>query len=100
MDNLIRGKRNIYTTDEYIKNCPSLHEEDTPWKVKKITPLIDILLKNIHKKEIVILDVGGGAGLILKEISNYLTERGIKIKKYGLDLSPGMLKIQKRITLT
>jgi glycosyltransferase involved in cell wall biosynthesis len=84
----------IYTTNEYIKKNPTLHEEDSPWKIKKIIPLVDRFLKEIDKKEINILDVGGGAGLILKEISEYIRRKGIKVKKYSLDLSPGMLKIQ------
>lgn len=88
--------KNIYTTNEYIRKNPTIHEEDSVWKVEKIIPLVDIFLRDIAKKEIKILDVGGGAGLILKEISAHIRKKGIKEKKYSLDLSPGMLKIQKK----
>ena len=50
---------NIYTTNEYIKKNPTLHEEDSPWKVEKIIPLVDIFLDENDKKEITLLDVGG-----------------------------------------
>ncbi|MEN4006700.1 MAG: methyltransferase domain-containing protein [Methanobacteriaceae archaeon] len=40
----------------------------------------------------------GGAGLILNGISTHIKERyGIRVNKFALDLSPGMLEIQKKI---
>lgn len=88
----------FYKTDKYIEKHPSLHEEDSPWKVTKIIPMVDLFIKNhCDGNEINVLDVGGGAGLILKSISAHIQERhGIKVNKFVLDLSPGMLKIQKR----
>ncbi len=87
--------KEFYLSDEYIKKNPSLHIEDSLWKVSKIIPLIDDFI-HLFKYKIKILDVGGGAGLILKEISTYIETRyGIIVNKYALDLSPGMLKIQK-----
>jgi SAM-dependent methyltransferase len=90
------ARKNIYTTNEYIKKNPTLHKEDSPWKVEKIIPLIDVFIKYVTEKEITILDVGGGAGLILRDISTHMQKKGIKVKKYALDLSPEMLKIQKK----
>jgi len=90
--------KNLYLTDEYIIKNPSLHEEDSPWKVSKIIPLIDNLISNyFNKDEINLLDIGGGAGLILNEVSAYIRERyNIKVNKFALDLSPGMLEIQRK----
>jgi SAM-dependent methyltransferase len=46
--------------------------------------------------DIKLLDVGGGAGLILKEISNYIERNyNITVSSYAIDLSPGMLEVQK-----
>lgn len=88
---------NIYLTDEYLIKNPSLHEKDSPWKVSKIIPLVDKFTQYIDKDEINLLDVGGGAGLILSEISTYIEEsHGIKVNKYTLDLSPGILEIQRK----
>ena len=87
--------RNLYLTDEYILNHPNLHEQDSPWKLTKIKPLIDIFIKE-NKDSINILDVGGGAGLILNTTSKYIEENKIKVNKFALDLSKSMLKIQKK----
>ena len=91
--------KNLYVTDEYIVKNPSLHEEDSLWKVSKIIPFIDTFVKglNINRDEINLLDVGGGAGLILNKVSTYIEETyEIKVNKFALDLSPGMLEIQKK----
>jgi SAM-dependent methyltransferase len=89
--------KNLYLTDEYIIKNPSLHEEDSPWKVSKIIPLVDKFIGHINKDEINLLDVGGGAGLILNAVSKYIEKSyGIKVHKFALDLSPGMLEIQKK----
>jgi len=89
--------KEFYLSDEYIKKNPSLHVEDSPWKVIKIIPFIDDFIQFFNYKT-KILDVGGGAGLILKEISTYIENRyDILVKKYALDLSPGMIKIQRLI---
>ncbi|MCJ7669192.1 MAG: class I SAM-dependent methyltransferase [Dehalococcoidia bacterium] len=97
MKNTDEFVRNLYITDEYIIKNPSLHEEDSPWKVSKIIPLIDKFTECLNKDEINLLDVGGGAGLILSAISTYMEESpGIQVNKFALDLSPGMLEIQKK----
>lgn len=90
--------RNLYLTDEYLKKNPSLHEEESPWKVHKIVPLIDRFIDCINgKEEINILDVGGGAGFILNSVSTYIeSSYGIRVNKYALDLSPHMLEIQSK----
>jgi len=87
----------LYKTDEYIGWHPSLHAEDSPWKVSQVIPMVDKFIKDYcPKEEINILDVGGGAGLVLKAVSSYIQEQhGLKVNKYALDLSPGMLKVQR-----
>ncbi len=74
---LIVMKDNIYTTGEYIRKNPTLDVEDTPWKLTKVIPLVDEFLRDSSLKEVTLLDVGGGAGLILKEISTYLKKMNI-----------------------
>lgn len=92
---LAQKMQNFYSSDEYIAKNPSLHEEDSPWKVSQIIPLIDALMPKVDKSEINLLDVGGGAGLILSMISAYIEKNHHKkVNKFALDLSPGMLKIQ------
>lgn len=87
----------LYRTNEYIRNNPSLHEEDSPWKIDKTIPLVDRFIGCIHKDNVNLLDVGGGAGLILDGISSYIEKKHqMNVSKYALDLSPGMLEIQKQ----
>lgn len=89
--------RNLYTTDEYLIKNPSLHEEDSAWKVINIIPLVDRFTNCINKNQINLLDVGGGAGLILDAVSSYVSKTlNITVNKYAIDLSPGALKIQKQ----
>ncbi len=89
-------EKNLYSTDDYIKKNPSIHEEDSPWKISKVIPMIDRFADYIKNDEINLLDVGGGAGLILKGASSYIQQSyNIKVNKIALDLSPGMLNIQK-----
>ena len=96
MRNVEEHVKNLYLKDEYIVKNPSLHEKDSPWKVSKLIPLVDKLVEYLDKDEINLLDVGGGAGLILDTISTYIEKKhGIKVNKFALDSSPGMLKIQK-----
>ncbi len=88
---------NLYLSDEYMIENPSLHTEDSSWKVSKIIPLVDKFAACINKDEIGLLDVGGGAGLILNAISNYIRDNHkVEVSKFALDLSPRALDIQKK----
>lgn len=86
----------FYTTNDYISKNPSLHEEDSGWKVTKLVPLVDSFLARQQENEVVLLDVGGGAGAILSEIANRIRQHpNTGVRKYALDLSPGALEIQR-----
>jgi SAM-dependent methyltransferase len=86
----------LYRSGEYIIRNPTLHEEDSPWKVTKIVPLLDRCIGYFNKDSISLLDVGGGTGLILNSVSNYIENTyQVKVNKCALDLSPRMLEIQK-----
>jgi ubiquinone/menaquinone biosynthesis C-methylase UbiE len=89
---------NLYETNEYLKNNPSLHIDDSPYKINIIIPLIDKFIGQINSSEINILDVGSGAGLILKGITDYIRSKySMKVNKYLLDLSPGMIDYQRNV---
>ncbi|MBU0596629.1 class I SAM-dependent methyltransferase [Patescibacteria group bacterium] len=86
----------LYTTDEYITKNPDLHEHDSAWKIKKLLPFVDEFIKQFRANHVTLLDVGGGSGIILSELSKYIVGENAKsVRKYCLDLSPGMLEIQK-----
>ncbi|MGA2387231.1 MAG: class I SAM-dependent methyltransferase [Candidatus Bathyarchaeia archaeon] len=89
--------RNFYLRDEYIKKNPNLHEEDSAWKYTKIVPFADEILSKEFKPNthLTFLDIGGGAGLILKQVVIHTQSKfGDSIQKIILDLSPGMLRVQ------
>lgn len=91
--------RSLYTNDEYFNKNPTLHEKDSSWKVSKILPLVDkaFISGDIKRQTINLLDVGGGAGIILRDVSSYIENRyGVHVNKYALDLSPKILEIQKK----
>ena len=53
-------------------------------------------MQHYSGKEVNLLDVGGGAGLILKEVSEHLSSKyGVNVKKFAIDLNQKMLRIQK-----
>lgn len=87
----------LYTTDLYLEKNPSLHLEDSSLKVEKLYPLVARSVRSLNGKEMTLLDVGGGAGMILKEVSRRIEgDFGIKVNKISLDLSPGALDVQRR----
>jgi ubiquinone/menaquinone biosynthesis C-methylase UbiE len=87
----------FYSTDEYARRNPSLHKEDSQWKIDRIMPLIDHFVKLNNYQSVRVLDVGGGAGIVLKAISEKLRQYyGLRVSKYVLDLSPLMLTRQKQ----
>lgn len=89
--------KNLYTSDEYIRKNPSLHEEDSEWKVEKLIPFVKAFIQENSKESVNLLDVGGGAGVVLSETSSYIEKNtGVRVNKYAVDLSPGMLQIQKK----
>ena len=90
-----RMQENMYSSGTYIRNNPTLDAEDMPWKISKILPIVDIFLRQTSATKVKILDVGGGAGLYLKEISDHLRAKKIAADKYALDLSGEMLRIQR-----
>jgi hypothetical protein len=45
----------LYRGDRYIDHNPSLHEEDSPWKVTKILPLVDQFVTLRFSKKINLL---------------------------------------------
>ena len=86
----------MYTTGEYVRKNPSMHKEDSPWKLEKIRPLLDVVASRLGPT-VTILDVGGGAGEILAGTSDYLRRaHGKEVTKYAIDLTPAMLEEQVR----
>jgi ubiquinone/menaquinone biosynthesis C-methylase UbiE len=84
----------MYTNDEYVRKNPSMHREDSSWKLGLIRPLLDTVAARLGSA-MTILDVGGGAGEILAGAADYLRRaHGKEVTKYVIDLAPTMLQEQ------
>jgi len=86
----------MYSSDEYIRKHPDMFAPDSPWKVERVWPYMEHAVRGLNKPVITLLDVGGGAGEILRLSSEKITGAlGTQVKKYILDLSPGILEMQR-----
>ena len=70
----------IYTSGAYLKNNPSWHGEDSPWKAEKIRDI----LENSSLRLNTICEIGCGAGGILYELSGTYSDKEF----YGYEISP------------
>ena len=78
----------IYTeqNSNYLKNKPTWHIEDSPWKAKQI-------LKMIHKNNLkskTVIEIGCGAGEILNQLHSLLPS---DIYFTGYEIAPDALKL-------
>jgi SAM-dependent methyltransferase len=86
----------LYLSGAYLRNNPTLHSEDSAWKAKIIYPFLDRFVALRNAPQWNLLDVGGGAGLLLRMIGDYLTHKtGRSVVKCALEYSTQMLEIQK-----
>jgi hypothetical protein len=99
MDTTTDAIANFYKTDQYARQHPTLHTEHSGWKLTKLAPLMDSCGGGLgaSSDDLVVMDVGGGAGLILRGVCEHLNKStNRRIIKYALDLSPGMLEAQQQ----
>ncbi len=80
---------NIYNNHIYLKNNPTWHEEDAPFKSNKIIQLIN--RNHIYFKTV--CEIGCGTGEILVQLANSFDETEMF---YGFDISADAIDIAKR----
>ncbi len=80
---------NIYNDQTYLKNNPTWHEEDAPFKANKITRLLN--RNAIHFESV--CEIGCGSGEILVQLATKFSE---EIKFTGFDISKDAINIAKR----
>src|SRR4028118_961367 len=85
MDNI----KNIYVDGGYLEHNPTWSEEDSPWKANLI---FNMMQKNAIQPRTVI-EVGCGAGRILKELS---LKTPSAASYTGYDISPQAIAIAKK----
>lgn len=97
MSDLEGSTEALYRSDEYVRKNPTLHEEDSAWKIGKILPVVDLAFARWPRERATLLDVGGGAGLIGAAVADRIRiAHGIPVATIAMDLSPGMLDVQRR----
>jgi hypothetical protein len=88
---LSRQTQDLYYINEYIQKNPTLHEEDSNWKIVKILPYVDLIFADGFKPVpyLTLLDIGEGAGIIMNAVSSYINSKfRVRVRKITLDLSP------------
>src|SRR5258708_4199124 len=86
----------LYLSGDYLRKNPTLHTEDSAWKAEILSPFLDCFVQTHDASPLNMLDVGGGAGLLLRFVGEYLSNScGRKVLKNALEYSPEMLEVQK-----
>jgi len=83
------GVRAIYEDGTYLRNNPTWHEEESPWKAN----LVARMLKKHNIRPSTVCEVGCGAGGILECLAETLAE-GTAF--YGYDISPQAFEISRK----
>lgn len=86
--------RNRYRQDLVWEWHNSLYEEDSDHKFSTLRPYLDTFAEVHSGNHAVILDVGGGAGEILRSVDQHLSSRAVRTCTFALDLSPKALREQ------
>ena len=76
---------NIYESGEYLRNHPSWHEEDAAWKFANVVELV----KRNHLQPGTVVEVGTGAGGVLKLLSEEWPAAELK----GYDISQDAVRL-------
>jgi ubiquinone/menaquinone biosynthesis C-methylase UbiE len=96
MVSLISRNSYLSINGSYASRHPALHVEDSRWKFETLKTLLDYFNQETTNKDVAVLDVGGGAGHILKKASEYLKQAHKRnVEKYALDICPQILEKQK-----
>jgi hypothetical protein len=78
----------LYTSGEYLKMHPSWHVEESPWKAKHITRLLE---RNKLAPQ-TICEVGCGAGEVLKQLQEKMASN---CTFWGFEISPQAYEMSK-----
>ncbi len=82
--------KQIYEDGSYLKNNPTWHEEESPWKAKQITKIIEAN----GLKPNTICEIGCGAGEILNQLSMQEKNKGKEF--FGYEISPQAFELCKK----
>lgn len=84
----------IYSDGTYTKLNPTLHAEDSAYKMSYIAKLLGKVQWN--HPEVKILDIGGGAGELGRLVCDWFIANGYTVCASVLDVAEEMISIQKQ----
>lgn len=89
-------RQELYKSDRYWQYHSGYHIEDASWKFEKIISLISQAVLEKLPNSITIIDIGCGAGEILKLVSGYFKDREITVRALGYDVSWEAIEIAQK----
>jgi len=87
-------RNTIYSDGTYLTLNPTLHVEDSEYKMSYIAKLLEKVEWN--RPEVRILDIGGGAGELGKLVCDWFVVNGYTVYASGLDIAEEMINVQKK----
>jgi SAM-dependent methyltransferase len=81
-----------YASGTYLSQHPTLHEEDSVYKMRYLAELLCQVPWQGHLR---VLDIGGGAGTLSRLVCEWFVARGHAVSCWALDLSEAMLARQR-----
>lgn len=88
------GGDSIYSDGTYTRLNPTLHAEDSAYKMSYIEKLLDKVEWN--RSGVRILDVGGGAGVLGRLVCDWFVAHGYTVSASALDVAEEMIDVQKK----
>lgn len=85
----------FYSDGSYIERHPTLHAEDSAYKMRYLAQLLDGVDPAAWPHRVRVLDVGGGAGVLGRLVCEWFAARGHEVTCAAADLSPRMLELQR-----
>jgi SAM-dependent methyltransferase len=85
----------IYDDGTYAEHNPTLHEEDSSYKMRYLAELLEET-GGAWPPHVRILDVGGGAGVLGRLVCEWFVLRGHDVTCVAVDVSADMLARQRR----
>lgn len=83
----------IYSDGTYTKLNPTLHAEDSVYKMSYVIKLLEKVEWN--RSGVKILDIGGGAGELGKLVCDWFAANGYTVFMSALDVAEEMINVQK-----
>jgi SAM-dependent methyltransferase len=88
----------IYNDGTYDKNYPEWHLSDSQWKASQLAALLTSQVVDVwSRRPIKVVDIGCGAGGVLKYFIDILHAKGIQAIGVGYDISSKAVRLAKNM---